>query len=146
MGREHRFPADISWNGGLRATAWVAGKPLLALATPPEFRGADPERWSPEDLIVTAAGSCLAVTIAALAQHQQLPLYDLDVHAEGVVGRRSDGHFGFTRIEQTVELETDPEHEAALRAVVAKAEASCLVSVSLALPVDTTVRVRTPVG
>ncbi len=146
MVREHRFPVDVSWNGGMRVTGWVQGKPLLPLATPLELHGSDPERFSPEDLLVAAAASCLAVTIAALAQRQQLPLYDLDIHAEGVVGRRPDGRFGFTRIEQTVELETEPEHEAALRAVVAKAEASCLVSVSLALPVDTAVRVRTPVA
>lgn len=146
MAREYRFSVDVSWNGGLRATGFVQGKPVLALATPPEFHGSDPERLSPEDLVVAAAGSCLAVTIAALAERSQLPLYDLDVHAEGVVGRRPDGHFGFTRVEQTVELETELEHEAALRAVVAKAEASCLVSVSLALPVQTALRVRTPVA
>ncbi len=82
------------------------------------------------------------MTIAALADAQQVPLSDLDVRAEGVVGRRPDGAFGFTRIEQAVELETDAAHEEAARAVVAKAEAGCLVSVSLALPVETEVRVR----
>ena len=32
---------------------------------PPEFKGTDPDLWSPEDAFVAAAGSCLAVTIAA---------------------------------------------------------------------------------
>jgi organic hydroperoxide reductase OsmC/OhrA len=146
MAREFRFPVDIDWQGGRRAAAHVEGKPLLAVATPPEFKGSNPDLWSPEDAFVAAAGSCLAVTIAALAEHERLPLRALDVHAEGVVGRREDGRFGFRRIEQSVVLETDAGFEDAARALVAKAEGGCLVAVSLDLPVETTVEVRTPVA
>lgn len=142
MPREYRFGVDVAWDGGRRTTATVEGKQPLDIATPPEFRGTDPDVWSPEDAFVAAAASCLAVTIAALADAQELPLHNLDVHAEGVVGRRGDGSFGFTRIEQLVELETDPALQDAARAVVARAEETCLVSVSLALPVETRVVVR----
>lgn len=144
MAREYRFPVEIAWDGDRRTTARVEGKQPLDIATPPEFRGTDPDLWSPEDVFVAAAGSCLAVTIAALADGQQLPLRNLDVRAEGVVGRRPDGRFGFVKIEQAVDLETDTEHEDAARALIAKAEEGCLVSVSLALPIETTVHVRTP--
>jgi organic hydroperoxide reductase OsmC/OhrA len=123
-------------------TARVEGKAPLPIATPPEFRGTDPDVWSPEDALVAAAGSCLAVTIAALAQREQLPLRDLSVAAAGVVGHRPDGRFGFVRIEQTVEVTTDADHEDAARAIVSKAEDGCLVTVSLDLPVQTTVTVR----
>jgi peroxiredoxin-like protein len=143
--RELRFPVQVGWDGGRRTTARVKGKPSVRIATPPEFRGTDPELWSPEDAFVAAAASCLAVTIAALAEREQLPLSDLAIQADGVVGRRDDGRFGFVRIEQTVELETDAGHEDAARALVAKAEDGCLVTVSLALPVQTTVQIRTPV-
>jgi organic hydroperoxide reductase OsmC/OhrA len=142
MAREFRFPVDVEWAGGRRTIALVEGKEPLVVATPPAFKGSDPTLWSPEDALVAAAGSCLAVTIAALAEHQRLPLRSLDVHGEGVVARRADGRFGFTRIEQSVELETEPGHEDAARALVDKAEQSCLVAVSLALPVETTVTVR----
>lgn len=145
MAREFRFPVEIAWDGGRRTTARVEGKPPLEIATPPEFRGTDPELWSPEDAFVASAGSCLAVTIAALAEHEQLPLRRLDVRAEGVVGRRADGRFGFVRIEQSVELETDAGHEDAARALVGKAEDGCLVAVSLDLPVETTVQVHVTV-
>jgi len=147
MAREFRFPVAIVWDGGRRATARVEGKQPLPLATPPEFRGTDPDLWSPEDAFVAAAGSCLAVTIAALAEHDRLPLRRLDVRAEGVAGRRPDGRFGFLRIEQTVELETDAGYEDAARALVAKeAEDGCLVSVSLDLPVETTIDVHAAVS
>ncbi|MGB0095724.1 MAG: OsmC family protein [Solirubrobacteraceae bacterium] len=142
--REFRFPVDVVWHAGRRTTARVSGKSPLRIATPPAFRGTDPDLWSPEDAFVAAAGSCLAVTIAALAEREELPLHKLSVKAEGVVGRRADRRFGFVRIEQIVELETDAGREDAARALVAKAEDGCLVSVSLDLPVQTTVQIRTP--
>jgi hypothetical protein len=46
------------------------------------------------------------------------------------------------RIEQTVELATDAGHHDSARALVAKAEDGCLVTVSLDLPVQTIVNVR----
>jgi len=140
--REFRFPVEIAWEAGKRTVARVDGKPPLPIATPPEFRGTDPHMWSPEDALVAAAGSCLAVTIAALAEREQLPLHGLSVKADGIVGRRPDDRFGFVRIEQTVEVTTDAAHEDAARALVAKAEDGCLVTVSLNLPVQTTVNVR----
>jgi organic hydroperoxide reductase OsmC/OhrA len=142
--REFRFPVRVNWDGGRRTTAYVDGKRPAPIATPPEFRGTDPNLWSPEDAFVAAAASCLAVTIAALAEHEQLPVHDLSITADGIVGRRDDGRLGFVRIEQSVELETDPGQERASRALVAKAEDGCLITASLALPVRTTLKIRTP--
>jgi organic hydroperoxide reductase OsmC/OhrA len=144
MAREFRFPVDVEWAGGRRTVALVEDKEPLVIATPPEFKGTDPTLWSPEDTFVAATGSCLAATIAALAERATLPLRSLDVHAEGVVGRRADGRFGFIRIEQTVEVETEPGCEDAVRELVARAEEGCLVAVSLDLPVETAVEVRAP--
>jgi organic hydroperoxide reductase OsmC/OhrA len=140
--REFRLPVEIAWEAGKRTVAHVDGKPPLPIATPPEFRGTDPELWSPEDALVAAAGSCLAVTIAALAEREQLPLRGLSVKADGIVGRRPADRFGFVRIEQTVEATTDADHEDEARALIARAEDGCLVTVSLDLPVQTTVKVH----
>ena len=140
--REFRFPVEIAWEAGKHTVARVDGKPPLPIATPPEFRGTDPHTWSPEDVLVAAAGSCLAVTIAGLAEREQLPLHGLSVKAEGIVGRRPDDRFGFVRIEQTVDVITDADQEDAARALIGKAEDGCLVTVSLDLPVQTTVNVR----
>jgi organic hydroperoxide reductase OsmC/OhrA len=140
--KEFRFPVTIGWAGGRRTAASVAGKPPLAIATPPEFRGTDPDLWSPEDALVAAVGSCLAVTVAALAERAGLTLHGLSVRAEGVVGRRPDGRFGFVGIEQTVVIDVDAEDEALAAALVAEADDTCLVSVSLDLPVDTHVEIR----
>jgi peroxiredoxin-like protein len=138
--KEFRFPVEIEWNGGRRTTARVDGKPALEIATPPEFRGTDPELWSPEDAFVAAAGSCLAVTIAALAERDRLELHGLSVEARGIVGRRPDGRFGFVRIEQTVYV--DAADATAAAELVARADESCLVTVSLDLPVATRIETR----
>jgi organic hydroperoxide reductase OsmC/OhrA len=143
MAREFRFPVDVAWEGDRLTTAYVAGKEPLSVATPPEFKGTTPDVWSPEDLFAAAAASCLAVTIAALADQQGVPLVNLDVRAEAVVGRRPDGRFGFSAIEQEVRVEIEGDDEAGVRALVAKAEETCLVAVSVDLPVTTTVEVRT---
>jgi len=141
--KEFRFPVAVAWDEGRLTTARVVGKPPLRIATPPEFRGTNSDVWSPEDALMGAVGSCLAVTIVAMAERDELPLRSLSVHAEGFVGRRADGRFGFVRIEQTVTLETDADQEDAAREVVARAEDGCLVTASLDLPVQTIVDVRT---
>ena len=86
------------------------------------------------------------MTIAALAEQHHVPLRTLDVRADAVAGRRPDGRFGFTSIEQTVTIELDGDDVDGARAVVAKAEDTCLVAVSLDLPVTTTVEVGTTRG
>lgn len=144
MAREYRFPVDVAWEGDRLTTAYVAGKDPLSVATPPEFKGTTPDVWSPEDLFAAAAASCLAVTIAALADQQGVLLANLDVRAEAVVGRRPDGRFGFSAIEQLVRVELDDDDEAGARALVAKAEETCLVAVSVDVPVTTTIEVLTP--
>jgi organic hydroperoxide reductase OsmC/OhrA len=84
------------------------------------------------------------VTAAALAEHEHLPVRGLSIQAEGLVGRSTEGRFGFARIEQTVELKTDHGYEGTARALVTKAENTCLVTVSLDLPVKTAVQIGTP--
>ena len=141
MPREFHFPAAVVWEGGRRTSAHVDGKHAIEIAPPPEFRGTDPETWSPEDFLTTSAASCLAVTITGLAERAGVPLRSLEVRGDGVVGRREDGRFGFVRLEQHVSLATDAGFEERARAVVEEAEAGCLVAVSLDLPVETDLEV-----
>ena len=140
--KEFRFPLTVDWVGGRRVAARVDGKPPVEIAPPPVFRGTDPTVWSPEDLLVAAAASCLAVTFTGLADRDGLDYGSLKVDGTGVCGRRDDGRFGFTRLELRLEVETDPADEARARALAGKAEDTCLVSASLDLPVNTVVAVN----
>lgn len=140
--KEFHFPLDVEWTGGRRVAARVEGKPDVAVAPPPVFRGTDPALWSPEDFLVAAAASCLAVTFTGLAERAGLAYRGLRVAADGVCGSRDDERFGFTRILLRLELETEPADAALARELAGRAEAQCLVSASLDLPVDADVVVN----
>jgi len=144
--KEFHFPVRVEWLGERRVAARVAGKPALEVAPPPVFQGTDPSTWSPEDFFVAAAASCLAVTFTGLAARAGLTYTKLKVDADGVAGMRSDGRFGFTRLLLRLEVEADPAEEAQARQLAERAEATCLVSASLDLPVETLIAVRRPSG
>jgi organic hydroperoxide reductase OsmC/OhrA len=141
--KEFHFPVTVDWLGGRRVGARAEGKPPIEITTPPVFRGTDPSVWSPEEFLVAAAASCLAVTFTGLAAREDLTYTKLKVDGDGVVGSRADGRFGFTRLLLRLELDTDPTLEAQARELAERAEETCLVSVSLDLPVETLVEVRT---
>ncbi len=70
--KEFHFPLSVEWVGARRVAASVQGKPAIEITTPPVFRGTDPSLWSPEELLVTAAASCLTVTFSGLAAREGL--------------------------------------------------------------------------
>jgi organic hydroperoxide reductase OsmC/OhrA len=142
--KEFHFPLSVEWLGERRVAARVEGKPAIEVTPPPVFRGTDPATWSPEDFFVAAAASCLAVTFTGLAARAGVPYTSLNVNADGVVGTRGDGRFGFTRLLLRLELETEPHDETQARALAEEAERTCLVSASLDLPVETVIELRRP--
>jgi len=138
--KEFHFPLSVEHIGGRRVAARVAGKPAIEITPPPEFRGTDPTTWSPEDFLVAAAASCLAVTFTGLAARVGLDYSALTVDADGVAGVRADERFGFTRLRMRLVVETDRAEEA--RLLAEQAEQTCLVSASLDLPVETEIVVK----
>ena len=141
--KTHLFPVSVKWMGGKVTCASVDGKQELAVATPPEFHGGVEGVWSPEDLFVAAAATCFTVTLVSAAGRRGFPLRALGVHGTGAVTQRPDGKFGFTEIGLEVVIATDPGYESEARAAAEAAERSCLVAVSLDLPVRVTLDVRT---
>ena len=142
--KEFHFPLSVEWTGERNVAASVEGKPAIEIAPPPVFKGTDPATWSPEDLFVAAAASCLAVTFTGLAARAGLAYTRLNVDGDGVAGIRPDGRFGFRRLKLRLQLETDLATEAQARELAEKAEQTCLVSASLDLPVETVIEVSRP--
>ena len=138
--KEFHFPLTVDWAGERRVLARVDGKQEIDVTPPPVFRGTDPTTWSPEDFLVAASASCLAITFTGLAARAGVAYSALRVEADGVAGVRDDGCFGFKRILLSVTIEGDEVEE--LRRLAQQAEESCLVSASLDLPVEIDVDVR----
>jgi organic hydroperoxide reductase OsmC/OhrA len=132
--KDVHFPLAVTWAGGRDVHVRVEGKDALAVAPPIQFRGTDPSVWSPEDLFVGAAASCLAVTFTGIAARAGLVLTELHVDADGVCGLRPDGRYGFTRL--SLRLEVVSEDPGTARELAEQAERSCLVAVSLDVPVE----------
>ncbi|HZC30319.1 MAG TPA: OsmC family protein [Gaiellaceae bacterium] len=132
--KEFHFPLAVRWDAGRRVEVRVRGKDALAVAPPVQFHGTDPSVWSPEDLFVGAAASCLAVTFTGIAERAGLAYTDLRVEADGTCGTRPDGRFGFTRVVLRLEVASDDEAKA--RELAEQAERSCLVAASMDVPVD----------
>ena len=139
--KEMQFPVSIRWRGGRLVQAEAHDREALTLATPPEFRSGVAGYWSPEDLIVTSAASCFALTLAAVAERHEVPLLDATITATGHMSRRDDRTFGFTVIEIDALLETIPGGENAVLRAAADAERRCLVSRALDVPVHVAVAV-----
>jgi len=141
--KEFSFPIAVEWLGDTRVATRIDGKREIETSSPPEFRGTDATIWSPEDFFVAAAASCLAITLAGIAERRGLPLHGLKVSGDGAVGRRDDGQFGFKSISLRVAVKTDAGSEQLAREVAQRAEEGCLVTVSLSLPVELEVVVET---
>lgn len=140
--KEFHFPVTVDWVGDRRVAATVEDKKPIEIAPPPVFRGTDPSAWSPEDFLVAAAASCLAVTFTGLAERDGLSYRGLKVDGDGVCGRRDDGRFGFTRLLLRFDVEVAPADRDRAQALAEKAEENCLVSASLDCPVEAVVEVR----
>ena len=140
--KDLQFPVSVRWRGGRLAHADTGDALGLEVATPPAFRGGLAGYWSPEELLVAAAASCFALTLAAVAERRETPLLDATVEATGHMGRRINGGLGFLMIEIDALLETIPGAEDEVRRAATIAEVRCLITQALDVPVHIAVRVR----
>ena len=119
----------------------AAGLPALSSAPPSEFDGPG-DQWSPESLLVAAVVDCFVLTFRAIARASKLAWSGLDCRAEGTLDR-VDGVTRFVRIQIQADLVLaaggNPETG---RRLLEKAEKTCLVTNSLAVPVELTSEVR----
>ena len=128
----HRYRVRARTGGNGSVFVESEGLPLLRTAPPVEYDGPG-DQWSPETLLVAAAADCFVLTFRAVAAASKFAWHRLECDAEGVLDRR-DGVVRFTEMHLTARLLVAPggDLERAKR-LLEKAEASCLVTRSLAL-------------
>jgi len=141
--KDFRFQVEVGRNDGRTLDVVAPGKPVLTVATPPEFRRGVPNVWSPEEMLIAASASCYALTLGAIAEWLGVPIRDLGVTGAGHVTRRADGRFGFVLIELAVSLTTDHGFEHEARKAARLAEARCLVDRALTVPVEVELTIET---
>ena len=140
--KDYRYKVGVEWAGDRLTNVSSTDKPDLEIATPPEFKGGMEGVWSPEDLLVASVASCFTVTMVAVLERRDLPLYGLHVTGTGHVTARDDGRFGFVAVELTAAVSTDALSIEPVQHAAKYAERACLVSMALEIPVHIEVVVR----
>lgn len=105
----HQYSVDLGWTGaGDAGTATYTsygrdhdltsgGKPPLPGTSDPHFRG-DPDRWSPEDLLVGALAQCHMLWFLHLAAAADVVVVGYADTASGTMRIESAGHGQFTEV------------------------------------------------
>lgn len=137
----HRYGVRADRVGPQSLTLEAPGKPVLHIATPPEFRGGIRGAWSPEELLVGSLAACLELTVVAIAEYKGVPLHTIRIDATGHVERK-DHRYRFVLIELDVELETDAGREREAEKVAEIANERCIVGSALEVPVHLSVETR----
>ena len=137
----HLYTASARAGSEGRVSLESPGIPGLESAAPAEFGGPG-DRWSPETLLVGAVADCFVLSLRAVAHASSLPFTSVSCRAEGKLDR-IDRTTRFTEVILRVELQLPPDGdlERAER-VLDKAKSACLVSNSLACPVQLEKSVR----
>lgn len=118
---------------GLRFTAG-SDKPALLVTNPPEIDGT-PGEWTPEDFLVGAIETCLALTFAAYAETHRLAIEAYYSEAEGLF-ELEDGAYRVTRVivRPTIVIESRDYATRTLR-VLEAAHRDCLIANAVATSV-----------
>lgn len=131
----------VKWTDQRKGMISCAGKPDVAVATPPEFKGHD-GIWSPEDLFVASANICLMTTFLSVAERAGLVFTSYESAAEGRL-ELVDGKFQFTAIILKPVITLPPGGDAIkAKELIEKAEANCLISNSMKAKVSLELAIR----
>ena len=131
----HEYHVRVDWTHDRVGNMLVDGKPVIEVASPPEFDG--PEGIiSPEDLFVAAAASCFMTTFVTFAKKLRFDYKSFSCTAKGTLERVEKG-FQFTKIliDATVAVESDDMKKKAERALELAGK-YCLVSNSMKCPTE----------
>lgn len=131
----HHYNVRLSGGPFGYATLSLDGAPDLRSAPPLEFDGPG-DAWGPEHLLLAAVGTCFAFTLRAVAHASKVEFSEIAISTEGVVDR-AQGATRFTGIVLRVRLAIPAgvSRDKALR-VLDKSERACIVSASLATPIQ----------
>ena len=98
---QHQYYFEVQLNrkeGRIGILSAKDVKGTIEVATPPEFAGGVPDKWSPEHLFLSSLCGCLMTTFLAIAEKKHLQVSDFECSSIGQV-RLYEGHLEFTIID-----------------------------------------------
>jgi len=137
----HHYRVEANATAAGPVVLSAAGLPSLESEPPAEFDGPG-NRWSPESLLVAAVADCFVLTFRAVARASKLEWSEIRCHAEGTLDR-VERVTRFVGVRVVAELTLpDPDRAEFARRLLEKSEKSCLVTSSLACPVELDATIR----
>jgi len=134
------YEVDVNWKSEKIGETHCAGKPVVEVATPPEFGG--PEGiWTPEDLLTSAVATCIMTSALFFFNRSKINLKEYKSQAVGTLEKTPTGLL-MTSIKVTanIALEDATQADAAKKAME-QAEKTCPLSNSLTCPVSLDVNI-----
>lgn len=137
----HTYSVRVSGRDLGRSTIDVesGGAPPMMAGPPPQFGGTD-DWWSPEQLLVAALGTCTMTTFLALARHAKVAVDALGCDVDAELDKTSEG-IRFTSASVRITVKAGSAECDAIERLVEKTHRHCIITHSLAFPVEVTATV-----
>jgi organic hydroperoxide reductase OsmC/OhrA len=135
----HHYHVRVEGGTG-GAVVSAAPRPEFRAGAPAEFGGRD-DWWSPEHLLLSAAGLCLKTTFEAFAGRARVPVMAYTSRVLGTLDKTPQG-LGFTSVAIEVEVVVAPEHVNQAGELLQTAKKHCIVANALKAPVELIAAVR----
>jgi organic hydroperoxide reductase OsmC/OhrA len=143
----HRYEIHLDWTGNRgsgtsgyrdydrRHEISADGKPVIAGSSDPTFRG-EPDRWTPEDLLVASLSQCHLLWFLHLAADSHVIVTDYADDAYGTMQLNPDGSGQFTEVVLRPRvLVASPEMVAPAQRLHERVHALCFIARSVNFPV-----------
>lgn len=109
------YSAAVEWTSGYHTVSHIAGGQTLEGDEPVAY-GGKARGASPQDLLLTAVGNCIAATCIGGLSAQSIVVHALKIHVSGRVNFKAaygvaPGAPGFEKVDVRIEIDTDQPRE-----------------------------------
>jgi organic hydroperoxide reductase OsmC/OhrA len=140
-----RFKTKTTWSSARRGVLSAAGKPNIAVGSPPEFKG-EPDSWAPEELLISSVNTCIMLTFLTLAQARGVAVAGYESEADGLL-ENVEGLYRMTEVTVRPRITVNSEAEVApARDSIESAESHCFMSNSVRAKVNVVAEVLVASG
>ena len=138
----HHYDVRLRLGSGGGTILSGGRRPDLVGGPPPEFDGRA-EWWSPEHLLLSAAGLCLMTTFQAFAARAGLGVAGYESRVEGTLDKTATG-LAFTSIRIAVDLQVAEVYRTRAEQLLQSAKRHCIVANALKPVVEVEAVVSVP--
>ena len=133
---QYFFEVDLNWLKGREGIITANDvKDSIYIATPPEFSGGIPDKWSPEHLFLGSLCSCFMTTFLAFAEKEGIAPSHFKCSAIGRI-QLVEGHLEFTGIDLYPKIYLpDMKNQSTFSEILIKTHRHSIIAQSIRAPI-----------